>query len=377
MTVSDTVTLYFCGSGNSQKQNDEFLIPFLYNHTKGKQHNMFELNASAAIFDGPGGAWWLPRYNAERVKKRLEKNEFKKALHLNEKNRPSDKIGRLPALDGFTGAGATSNVLQAWAWLSMMYEKKPEKFKKINLVGFSRGAYSCMILAHVLQQDNRFPQDNVEVNIFAFDPVPGGQNTWTHALNDAFHRNYPCGKSFKQAFNIGKPEELPPIVKNYHSIVQGGIRKKMWGWTPIGKDSAFQSVVPSWGAGTHRPDRTMKIFMMPGRHSASVKNATKFKHSYEIGRHICASFLLANGTKLESGLTLTPQQLERHLIDLADKVGGKKKNDINAGYHKFSKHRTKLSEKIELNANNDEFIDLLPLEFMQEYIDDLELPEAA
>lgn len=370
MSRQDTLTVYFCGSGNNREQTDKFLIPFLFDQTIRKVENLYD-PGGAIIFDGPGGKYFMPRYYSKTVKKHVEAGDYNKALRIAAwKKNPSAGRIRAPLIDGLSGSGATSNVLAAWAWLSKRFSED-QAFTRINLLGFSRGAYSCLVLAKILDQDDTFSDREAEVNILTLDPVPGGHDTIVPSANDAFRRSG-FGTSFNKSMNIQNPEQLPSIVKNYRSIVQSRIRKYMFGWMGgyARKDYVFKSVVPSWAPGTQRAERSMKIFIMPGRHSASASLDPKFANSGMVARHICATFLRENGTEMEDDLRLSPQELARNLRRLDGKLDGKNANKT--GYKaEPSKNRGVLIEQIRDVAQNDDHVDLVEFSQIAEHFEDL------
>lgn len=358
MSKVDTLTVYFCGSGNHRGQTDKFLIPFFFSQTIGKVENLFD-PGNSVIFDGPGGKYFMPRFHSKNVRKHVAAGNFNKALRVSATHKkPSAGRIRAPLIDGISGAGATSNVLAAWAWLARRCSED-NAFTTINLVGFSRGAYSCFILAQILQQDEQVNDGNREVNMFTFDPVPGGHDTIVPAFNDAFHRSG-FGTSLNSAFSIKNPEELPSIVKNYRSIVQANISKRMFGVMGgyAGKDYIFKSVVPKWAPGSTHAGRSMKVFIMPGRHSASAELSPRFAHSSAVGRHLCATFLKANGTEMAMDLSLSPSDLNDSLTHIEDEMNtaGASK----AGYNTdASKHRGQLVERIRAVSREDALVSLI------------------
>ena len=72
--------------------------------------------------------------------------------------------------------------------------------RTINTVGWSRGAITCFMIAHALQQNPR--TSAIPVNIFALDPVPGPGN-----------------------FDDPNKVTLPPNVKSYTAVVQEDERR--------------------------------------------------------------------------------------------------------------------------------------------------------
>ena len=80
----------------------------------------------------------------------------------------------------------------------------------VNLVGHSRGAVTCHMIAHAI---HHVFQGRVPCNIFAFDPVPGGMtdfSTW-----------WELGAADRTALGLDDKtaELLPPNVRNYFAIL--------------------------------------------------------------------------------------------------------------------------------------------------------------
>ncbi|MEM9784247.1 MAG: hypothetical protein AAF899_17450, partial [Pseudomonadota bacterium] len=362
MPDHDTLTLYFCGSGNKRTQIDKFLIPYLYAETQGRSEHMFDRGARAAIFDGPGGSWFLRRLkysniynvlfdNSEFTERAFTEDELRKAMHVKENGKLSYFAPRNKFFDMLSGGGTVSNVVMAWAWLVLQMKRHPERYKRINIVGFSRGGHSALILPHLLQKDPRFAENKMKVNVFAFDPVPGGKNTSMHWVNDQFRRKY----KFRARFDIPEPLTLPPIVDNYFTVVQQNIIKsERQHFRPFGlsiphiaisKDHKFQCIVPEWQDGTHKTARQRVIVPMPGHHSASVKMDTKYAPSFAIGRHLCETFLTEHGTVLNCNNRLTDREILAHYQDLQERCEGTVKSP--AGYSSTpSKHRAFVADNL-------------------------------
>ncbi|MEM6489034.1 MAG: hypothetical protein AAF677_12345 [Pseudomonadota bacterium] len=319
MATHDTLTLYFCGSGNNRKQTNKYLIPSLYERTRGKSEALTDSACKVAIYDGPGGSTKTPEYVTRKVQSRLmgDKPDPVGAFASGGK---AKRYNRIKKINEITGAGATSNVLQAWSWIRYQLWANPKAIKHINMVGFSRGGYSCIMLAHVLNKDPVVSTSKIKVNIFAFDPVPGGFNLSNGHINDEFRRM----KRFKQLIDCD-PTELPPIVNRYHSIVQENVKHtevQHMGKIPIWliwKDKNFQCVVPKWKPGTDTEGKSLQIYPMPGHHSASANFDPKYAETLTIGRHLCEKFLKDNGTELTGGTPLTPNAILANYTAIKEK----------------------------------------------------------
>jgi hypothetical protein len=106
------------------------------------------------------------------------------------------------------GKGWGSNVKRVLTALKEADEQ--HRITKVNLIGHSRGAVTCHMIAHAI---NHVFEGRVGCNIFAFDPVPGGVfdfSAWWEL--DAADRAT-LGLDGKT------PEVLPPNVEHYFGIL--------------------------------------------------------------------------------------------------------------------------------------------------------------
>lgn len=150
----------------------------------------------------------------------------------------------------------------------------------INMAGWSRGAITCFMIAHALYDNPRTRP--IEVNIFAFDPVPGPGN-----------------------FDDPNKVTLPPNVKRYSAIVQEDERRKIMRPALITADEA--------------PGVRARFYYMPGSHCTPV-----FRTKNEVGliaAYLAHKFLRKHGTRLSSAIELMPKDLcelyARIRIDIA------------------------------------------------------------
>jgi pimeloyl-ACP methyl ester carboxylesterase len=147
--------------------------------------------------------------------------------------------------------------------------------RTINLVGWSRGAITCFMIAHALNENPRTKP--IAVNICALDPVPGPGN---------FH----------------DPEKvtLPANVKKYVAIVEQDERRKIFKPVLIDEDDS--------------PGMKTRFYYMPGGHGTGV-----FRSKNEVGliaTFLVHRFLQKHGTRLNNPIGLT----RRDLCELYAKV---------------------------------------------------------
>ena len=154
------------------------------------------------------------------------------------------------------GRGWKKRANSAFEWLQDKLNDNP--FMQVNLMGFSRGAVTAIALAwklnKYLKRPNLLP---VPVNIFAWDPIPGGQRDFKNAedvVND---------KGEAATFNALARVRLPPNVYRYHTILFEGSKitfsPKSF-WTPINPQG-----------GTDR-----KEFFFPGIHTGIATQGFKY-----------------------------------------------------------------------------------------------------
>jgi hypothetical protein len=160
------------------------------------------------------------------------------------------------------GTGWQDNVNATLAALTARQAEAPP-LQGINLVGHSRGAVTCIMVAHALAADANFRA--IPVNIFAIDPVPGG-------YSDFVSLSLP-----------GNPYELPANVRDYTSILMENAG------TPFFACLAEGHNLRSLGAGTR-----ITQYPMPGKHGDAVKTDTNAYPLSRISAHLVASFLLDN-----------------------------------------------------------------------------------
>ena len=126
------------------------------------------------------------------------------------------------------GRGWKNSANSAFEWLKGKLGDNP--FMEVNLLGFSRGAVTAIALAWKLNKYLLNPSGTqVPVNIFAFDPIPGGQRDFQNA-EDVVN-----AKGEDVTFNAYARNNLPPNVVRYYTVLFEGskIKGPKCFWTPI------------------------------------------------------------------------------------------------------------------------------------------------
>ena len=157
-------TVCFYGTTQSHQADSDTVIGQIYDLIDGVP------GVDKIVCDGMGevvGPNWRPTFNPERT---VDPGNF---------HAPIMARGALGAATGAPLTGLTQTVEQVYNFLSK--HKKPctddtipdgdERLVHcINIVGYSRGGVQCFLLGWKLE---RSEWRDVEVNIFALDPVPG------------------------------------------------------------------------------------------------------------------------------------------------------------------------------------------------------------
>ncbi len=149
------------------------------------------------------------KFQATRFPRAIDSNK----PYVTKLNEPVSDIASMKSEDA-----QVQKIIEAW---------KNQEITQVNLIGWSRGGYNAIRIAHKLNQLNPL----IAVNILSFDPVPGpGRRT-----EDA------CS--------------LPKNVKNYVSLIAEN--EHTYGFPPV---------IPS----TKSPNTRIQIETYPGVHSSMV-----------------------------------------------------------------------------------------------------------
>ncbi|WP_339544869.1 hypothetical protein [Pseudomonas sp. RA_35y_Pfl2_P32] len=311
------LTVYFCGTGSTKfdTHNDAYwngeLISTLASHELGREF------AEWAVIDGPGssnlqademffkseaygingslfGSGW--KENVRHALQLIKGTSSWERLELTEEEYNRLKAAGIP-IEDVTSVGS-------WLWRKYNYGERAftqqklqeqiiKMFRKdgviptcVNLVGWSRGAISCHMLANMMLNDPELK--SVAVNIFAVDPVPGPLNFQPERVT------------------------LGANVKDYVGFFARDERSK-----------GFSCVIPL----THSGTKT-HIYPMAGRHGTLVGNACvkgtlgpkQLPQPGLIVRHFAERCLTRWGVRLDKMLNLSTSELQNyhHAIEQAD-----------------------------------------------------------
>jgi pimeloyl-ACP methyl ester carboxylesterase len=189
--MPEVFSIYNCGTSYNRQNLDE-TVADLARRTVGAENRDWMIN------DGPGSYSHHVRKSATALARGLAAQAKTPGTR--------DPISGLKEGSAFavirgvvSGYGWEHNVDHTMAVLNATLDLP----RTINLVGWSRGAITCFMIAHALNENPRTKP--IAVNICALDPVPGPGN---------FH----------------DPEKvtLPANVKNYVAIVEQDERRKIF-----------------------------------------------------------------------------------------------------------------------------------------------------
>ncbi|TDF79004.1 hypothetical protein [Pseudomonas sp. H9] len=304
------LTVYFCGTGSHRfdDTNPNFwngeLVSTLAANDQGREYAHWiavdgpgsgDLQADE-LFVKPGGYY---QWTQSLFGKGWEENVqhamqiIKGSCNWQREELSEDEYNRLKEA-GVPIPDATATA--SWFWRTynygnrqitpqMLQEQIIKQFRKdgiiptqINMVGWSRGAVSCHMLANALLADEELK--HLPVNIFALDPVPGLGNFDSHRVR--------LGENVKQYVGFFCRDE---------------------------RSKGFACVIPETHASTQ-----CHVYPIAGRHATLVGNASadgssRGKELTEPGlivRHLAEVCLTRWGVKLQKMLNLSDSDLQTY-----------------------------------------------------------------
>jgi hypothetical protein len=313
MDSREVVTIFCCGTNSSRNQSADEAVAFCWDNTTSRKF----------ILDGPGSvvasnpdAAILKSKNILRAVESRKKGFFgrdkgpgnvKESL-FEEKRNYTLKTNVEGSLHG---VGWADNVIMAIQWLWEQYyvgseSENRNSFSRVNLVGWSRGAVTCIMLAHAIREagfmfgahGNKLPNTPVEINIFAFDPVPGGWN------------DFKANETFDSSGRVGSPDRLPENVVNFRSVLMENNESKL-----------FKCVCPGEFRGALGG---YMEYPLPGRHSDCVKFNKADNPVGIMGLHLCQQFLKEFDTQGTFDRILNASEVLELYAQMRLKVGGDK-----------------------------------------------------
>lgn len=252
-------TFFFCGTMESPEH--DYLLSRTYLNTKGN---------NAHIFSGPG------------------------TKEVNGNSLPKIANGAI------TGDGWKKNIDNALGII-----KSSKDITTINLVGWSRGAVSAIMLVNkILNDDTMEDRRNIKINLFLIDPVAGtGNNT------------------DRDKFTL--PEHLVDKVRIIYAEDERGF--------------IFRPLIPkmtkmiSTQAAGNTQSKKIETSYIRGTHSSLVDPFnTEISEGYLLLQNDLEQFLVGNGTLLHHQIELTDEQKKDYTLKLNDKFN---KPEIKEKYH--------------------------------------------
>ena len=238
-------TVYNCGTNFSRDNKDE-TVANLADRTAGAENRDWMINA------GPGSA-----SSARSITPGTSRGD----------NPITKMVARIRGLLG--GYGWEQNVEHTLEVINAINAGSAQTISGVNLVGWSRGAITCFMIAHALQEQQA--TRTLPVNIFAFDPVPGPGN-----------------------FDDPNKTTLPQNVVHYAAVLQEG-------------ESRFIMKPVALPLNEQGPGQTRVSYPMPGAHSAGVSR--RKQDSGLVASFLAHEFLQRYGTVLTSAIQLTSRDI--------------------------------------------------------------------
>lgn len=263
------VTIYCCGTGEHRDKLTN-TVPYTWRATAG---NRVWMN------DGAGN---MQHYilKSEKILKKVE-GGAKKVKGFSKHH--------TTWFDNLSGISTQDNIINSLQWLWMEYYRQDKPaFKTVNLCGWSRGAVTCIMLAHAIEAAGfRGLIPDLKVNIFAIDPVPGLTN------------DFGSGGSFEKTGRAGTPYTLPRCVNQYAAVLAENVGGAM--------GTAFRNVSPTFAIGG---GGVKSEYPLPGSHS----NVAKMDNVVgDLAASLCHKFMAQHGTTILVPKVMSdPQELEQY-----------------------------------------------------------------
>lgn len=287
-----TFTVYCHGTGfNSVKGSEKNeLVAWFHNHTLGGRVQFAGsqvIGGSYMINEGPGhgetGGIALPQQvnpmtgdakTSRPLAKRL--NPFASPTFADHaRGNTGGKTKVAANMKGnIDGQGWDENVLRTVNIIQDLQFEKGQNIDRVNLVGWSRGAVTCIRIAHLMHE---VFGTTIECNIFGVDPVAGKDAGLTMMDTRVLH----------------------PNVRRYVGVLAMHEMRKTFkpqDWDRMALDPAVTTAI---------------LLPMPGVHSAQVIPGNPPDAAY-ITRNLAAGFLRQLGTQLDAtpyAHLSTPQDL--------------------------------------------------------------------
>lgn len=182
------------------------------------------------------------------------------------------------------------------------------EIKVINVIGFSRGAFTAIKFANKLHEDPMFK--DISVNIFAIDPVSGGPFVEKFAILTPNVKKF-TGIYARDELSMGYEPSIPILEdgNNITKISLFTLPGKHGSLSGDGYENEFLGAHAGWTLFTQYLDDISKIQDLASENKISLRddiNIEKF-FFYQSGllvRHMGEQFLMKHGTQLDMNSTL-------------------------------------------------------------------------
>lgn len=162
-----TCSLFFLGTSHHRENHRgryDIINQFYKNATEDDTH-------AKRLFDGPGGTADEALHAQQHPTPGHYKVDFfDNRKVLSEQMESANRILKKLKIAGglVLGDGIENNIIESIQYLYYL-ESQGKMPERVNLYGFSRGGYTAIVLAHVIEEI--FPE--IQVNLCLVDPVPG------------------------------------------------------------------------------------------------------------------------------------------------------------------------------------------------------------
>jgi hypothetical protein len=264
----DVFTVFFCGTGSNSYDYRKYesyhqgeLVTVLAKHHEGMEF------VDWIVVDGPGSG------NLQLSQRWVKSTKYAKGLGSALGAGKMDNLNHAMAV--FEGEIQLKE--EDWTdWMKLNYnliqKLRGDTVPKVaNLVGWSRGGAECILFANMLYK--KYPK--TVVNIFAFDPVPGG-------------------------------DKLMGAYKGTQTILQKNVQNFIGVYAIDERSTLFSPVLPGVAKGV----TNKYVLLMPGKHATLVGNAQWKGEDCVVGpglvtRHLAEQALTNWGVELRNTLDLT------------------------------------------------------------------------
>ena len=268
--MQNVVTVYCCGT-NKHRDMEDYLIGNLFRLDLGAPQSDTECGHKY-IVDGPGSS--RPISKTKSVIDNLDRGK-RSGFSFGDSGKAKAYGPLTDRLQGIvSGKGWADNVYEVQQWLLLVDAKLKtttgRNLERVNLIGHSRGAVTCNMIAHMMSKTN----PAWEANIVGLDPVPG---------SDA--------SSFRaEEGTIGNLYELPPNVRNYFAMLMEHVGTD-------GVNIRFQPIFLEKMKFERAGNLNFTQLPLPGKHGDLSKFELESVPLWKISASNCVEFLTRLGTR--------------------------------------------------------------------------------